>query len=1074
YRYECIKVNTVEEYLEAVNSGYTSIDYPKDIKGDLLIALREHKEESEDLFAYYLLVLGNSDYGDEDLKSLEALAEKGNPVALRKCGSYFGSLENDESKKKAVSFWLEAASQGDAFSMNNLGVCYEFGDRVPKDLEEAVRWYRKSAEQGNAYAQKNLAICYENGQGVPKDIEEAIRWYRKAAEQGNAYAQICLGCCYQLGQGVPEDLEEAIRWHRKAAEQGEADAQFLLGYCYFNGHGVPQDLEEAAMWYRKAAERGYASAQLSLGNCYEFGQGVPMDLEEAVRWYRKAAEQGDASAQFSLGNCYHDSQGVPKDFEEAVRWYRKAAEQEEKAAKHKIAVCYLCGEGVEQNEKKGVAMLFELAKQKFPYSLSILGYIYEFGGFGLPVDLNLALSFYKEAYDNGMVEREEDILRVESLIQARSHENLKVPEDIDIFLSWNHHDLDFKEKLCAKLEENGVRIWESDSKAEGNLDADVNYAIAHAKGFIILLSKGAITSSYMPKEAEWIQNRLERERLPDTLIKIYYLDDPEELGKEIDALEEEHPYHALRSLTDDFSSNVDHVISFAKKTIREYTVLDYGNKLRECFDVFPISLSGIMVQQENRNIVASLHYEQGYIARNLFDKEGKEYSPEDLLSLDKIALIHGEGGAGKSLYLKNLIRSYSDDSLLFFYLPSAEIRETLEKGKGKDLLSLITKIAFPLAKYKNIDEAMVNDIFNNDSRTFYLIIDALDESGDHKNEILKFVKDYLNSPSSKPIHIILSSRSALDASEAEAILGKEVEPLSLSPLNDVDALKLFDAVYDRNHLSKEEEKSSLGDISRDAFKTYLTLLDEDIKKNPLLISNIIYIYFATRSLETQRSFILEKSNDILINYLENERGTFIFAKPILQDLGIELGPLLEFLAFRLLTNPRSTLESEVKTYLEKLGKTVSSDDVESLSNYLRRRRIILGNRFSHDIYLSYFAARYVYDNVIERKIDFDFGDDYLAYKEGGEGKLEKYSSRFFSLDTGLYPSLTMDFICKLDLELHYVDKGDTDSPSFALFDDALAKVASSYGEIASSLLLEMASKDTLLYYGKRILKDIKK
>ena len=41
-----------------------------------------------------------------------------------------------------------------------IGVCYENGEGVDKNLAEAAKWYRKVAEQGDANAQRNLGLYY--------------------------------------------------------------------------------------------------------------------------------------------------------------------------------------------------------------------------------------------------------------------------------------------------------------------------------------------------------------------------------------------------------------------------------------------------------------------------------------------------------------------------------------------------------------------------------------------------------------------------------------------------------------------------------------------------------------------------------------------------------------------------------------------------------------------------------------------------------------------------------------------------------------------------------------------------
>ena len=226
-----------------------------------------------------------------------------------------------------VREWRAAAERGEAWAQHNLGVCYDNGDGVEKDLREAVRWYRKSAEQGLAAAQYNLGVCYANGNGVEQDLREAVRWWRKAAEQGHATAQYNLGVCYEKGIGVEKDFRESVRWYRKSAEQGDAQAQNKLGWRYKNGEGVEKNLEAAAMWWRKAAEQGDSDAQDNLGNAYRNGWGVSADAAEAFSWYRKSAEQGDKWGQFHLGECYSKGLGVKANRGEARRLFSLAAAQ---------------------------------------------------------------------------------------------------------------------------------------------------------------------------------------------------------------------------------------------------------------------------------------------------------------------------------------------------------------------------------------------------------------------------------------------------------------------------------------------------------------------------------------------------------------------------------------------------------------------------------------------------------------------------------------------------------------------------------------------------------------------------
>ena len=105
----------------------------------------------------------------------------------------------------AFKEFLIAAKEGHVFAEFNVGLMYEQGLGVEKDVHEAFYWYEKSAEQGNSAAQFNLGVCYENGIGNSIDYEKANEWYRKAAVQGDGLAIGNLGMLYIRAQGVKEN-----------------------------------------------------------------------------------------------------------------------------------------------------------------------------------------------------------------------------------------------------------------------------------------------------------------------------------------------------------------------------------------------------------------------------------------------------------------------------------------------------------------------------------------------------------------------------------------------------------------------------------------------------------------------------------------------------------------------------------------------------------------------------------------------------------------------------------------------------------------------------------------------------
>jgi TPR repeat protein len=109
------------------------------------------------------------------------------------------------------------------------------------DYGRAMKEVRPLAEKGDPRSQYAMGVLYENGFAVQKDLKQAAAWYLKAAEQGNSDAQYNLGAMNEHGVGMPVNYSKAARWYRPAAEQGDIDALSNLGVLYQNGRGVPQD-----------------------------------------------------------------------------------------------------------------------------------------------------------------------------------------------------------------------------------------------------------------------------------------------------------------------------------------------------------------------------------------------------------------------------------------------------------------------------------------------------------------------------------------------------------------------------------------------------------------------------------------------------------------------------------------------------------------------------------------------------------------------------------------------------------------------------------------------------------------
>jgi hypothetical protein len=87
---------------------------------------------------------------------------------------------------KSRELALPLAEKGDVEALYLLGLLYERGMGVAKDLKKAFDYTRRSAEGGCAPAMYNLGVIYETGRpSVSIDFVEAYKWYSVAGARGD-------------------------------------------------------------------------------------------------------------------------------------------------------------------------------------------------------------------------------------------------------------------------------------------------------------------------------------------------------------------------------------------------------------------------------------------------------------------------------------------------------------------------------------------------------------------------------------------------------------------------------------------------------------------------------------------------------------------------------------------------------------------------------------------------------------------------------------------------------------------------------------------------------------------------
>jgi uncharacterized protein len=269
--------------------------------------------DAKKAFDFYTLSLSISSTSDQHTNTGQKKQERQqHPEALNNVGICYQTGQGVEKDiAKAHAFFAASAHHQYSIGQYNLGLCYLYGwgpdSSSKQDFKMAVQCFREAAEQGCAYAQNNLALCLENGIGTLVDLNESIRWYRLSVQQGDAVAHTNLAGCYTHGIGVDKDLIRATQLLTEGSRKGDSIAQYELGLFYFYGYGnCEMDYKKSYDLHLLSVETGqHPGSRMMLGYYHEMGLGgVTKDLEKATEHYWIAAKQNQPQAQFNLATLY--------------------------------------------------------------------------------------------------------------------------------------------------------------------------------------------------------------------------------------------------------------------------------------------------------------------------------------------------------------------------------------------------------------------------------------------------------------------------------------------------------------------------------------------------------------------------------------------------------------------------------------------------------------------------------------------------------------------------------------------------------------------------------------------------
>lgn len=193
----------------------------------------------------------------EDTDAARLLSPDRTPLVMR--------APKDEALPAAAQALLKRAMTDDVRAQHDLAALYSTGKSdVTLDYTKAAFWFREAARGGLANARYNLGVLYQQGLGVEKDMDMALAWYRTAALLDHPEARYNLGIAAAEGIGMAYNPAMAAGYFEAAARGGVIDAAYNLGNILENGLIDQPRIYEAMFWYALAAAGGHEAAKKDL------------------------------------------------------------------------------------------------------------------------------------------------------------------------------------------------------------------------------------------------------------------------------------------------------------------------------------------------------------------------------------------------------------------------------------------------------------------------------------------------------------------------------------------------------------------------------------------------------------------------------------------------------------------------------------------------------------------------------------------------------------------------------------------------------------------------------------------
>ena len=207
-------------------------------------------------------------------------------------------------KNKYEAALIEAnrsAENGDADSLNLLGIMYQSGLGIKKNLSKAIRNFELAIEQKSEKALLNLSQIYSSEKYGRMDKKKAenllLLAINASARTVSTDASFALGLLYYFNEAFSDHEFKAIKYLTLAADNMHVDATKALGH-------LAKTQTAAFYWYAKASKLNDPEADFLTGRMLFLGIGIEKNIQRSIPFLIKSASKDYLGANEFLGEIY--------------------------------------------------------------------------------------------------------------------------------------------------------------------------------------------------------------------------------------------------------------------------------------------------------------------------------------------------------------------------------------------------------------------------------------------------------------------------------------------------------------------------------------------------------------------------------------------------------------------------------------------------------------------------------------------------------------------------------------------------------------------------------------------------